>query len=309
MVARLMDWIKPESFYLIDTHQSRHWGDAETYKFVRSEVVPALRQLPVFDITNVAEYFYLSGDEYDDAKAFPNIIPPFPSCWMEFDYPTHRMSPRGTIERTTDKAPKKMGTIVDADRTDDGWSITLTFIWGYDETIQVMQSWTISETADHDGNATQSETISSSDPNITDEQVTEICSVARGLYGPVFLALSFLHCKNVIVTDQSGIYPSRQARREAQRRNDPPLVTYKTLQIEPMKKVLATEGGIATNGMKKALHICRGHFAEYGDEYGKGKLFGKYEGRFWMPAHVRGSAESGEVIKDYNVKAPRKDAA
>jgi hypothetical protein len=122
---------------------------------------------------------------------------------------------------------------------------------------------------------------------------------------PALLALSFMHCKNVVINEHSGLYANRQDRRQAERRGDPPRSTFHTLQIEPMKKVLATEGGIATNGLKKALHICRGHFSEYGDEYGKGKLFGKLEGRYWMPAHVRGSSEVGIADKDYNVKAPR----
>jgi hypothetical protein len=41
-----------------------------------------------------------------------------------------------------------------------------------------------------------------------------------------------------------------------------------------MRKVLATEGGISQNGLKKARHICRGHFSEYSEEK---PLFGKYE--------------------------------
>jgi hypothetical protein len=74
-----------------------------------------------------------------------------------------------------------------------------------------------------------------------------------------------------------------------------------------MKKVLETEGDIKHNGLKKALHLCRGHFAHYTPEKG-------FLGRplsepltIWKPAHVRGSASEGIVTKDYKVKAPKEN--
>ncbi len=71
-----------------------------------------------------------------------------------------------------------------------------------------------------------------------------------------------------------------------------------------MKEVLRREGGSETNGLKKALHICRGHFATYSPEH---PLFGKFTGTFWKPAHVRGSQEHGIVVKDYVIKVPSPD--
>lgn len=50
------------------------------------------------------------------------------------------------------------------------------------------------------------------------------------------------------------------------------------------------------------LHSVRGHFAEYGTN-GRGKLFGKLSGRFWIPAHARGSSEHGEVDQSYVMEA------
>lgn len=49
-------------------------------------------------------------------------------------------------------------------------------------------------------------------------------------------------------------------------------------------------------------HVCRGHFAEYGPEFGKGLLFGRLAGRFYIPPHVRGDAKNGVVEKDYEVR-------
>ena len=47
-------------------------------------------------------------------------------------------------------------------------------------------------------------------------------------------------------------------------------------------------------------HMVRGNFAEYGADK---PLFGKYTGRFWIPAHVRGKREEGQSVtpKDYVV--------
>jgi hypothetical protein len=121
-----------------------------------------------------------------------------------------------------------------------------------------------------------------------------------GTFGiPLLLALSFLHCKNVVrhdTTETDG--PSSKWLR----RQRVPEIRYHVLDINPMKEVLRTEGGIDRNGIKKALHICRGHFATYTEEK---PLFGKYTGTVWVPAHIRGSADQGVVDKDYRVKAPK----
>ena len=76
---------------------------------------------------------------------------------------------------------------------------------------------------------------------------------------------------------------------------------YKTLAIEPMKAVLSSEGGVTTNGLKRALHICRGHFATYTADK---PLFGHFVGTVWRPMHTRGNKKHGEVKKDYRIEAP-----
>jgi len=111
------------------------------------------------------------------------------------------------------------------------------------------------------------------------------------------LTFLFSNCRNVTVHDSTPAL-SRQ-----QRRHGPPAITYKVLDIAPMTRVLHDEGDIEHNGIKKALHICRGHFSHYTSEK---PLFGKYEGTFWTPMHLRGSAEHGIVVKDYQVE-PRDD--
>ncbi len=95
--------------------------------------------------------------------------------------------------------------------------------------------------------------------------------------------------------------PPAKASRRHERKYGKPLTRYYILEIEPMKEILRTEGRSAQVGLKRALHICRGHFATYSPEK---SLFGKYAGTFWKPQHIRGTKERGEIVKDYEVKSP-----
>jgi hypothetical protein len=108
------------------------------------------------------------------------------------------------------------------------------------------------------------------------------------------LAISFCACKNVLV---------KSAEEPAVPRPVPPQgrhLTFKVLEIGPMKTILDRTASEHHTGLQRALHICRGHFAIYEEK----PLFGKYRGRFWIPQHVRGSIEAGVVVKDYDVAGP-----
>jgi hypothetical protein len=53
-------------------------------------------------------------------------------------------------------------------------------------------------------------------------------------------------------------------------------------------------------GLKRALHICRGHFKDYT----KRGLFGKIHGVFWWSEHLAGALQRGLVKKEYSVRPP-----
>jgi hypothetical protein len=135
-----------------------------------------------------------------------------------------------------------------------------------------------------------------------DGSLAEIYQIYRdyAIY-PALMAISFLNCKNVV---QERVAPqlSRQMKRYLERTGDRPPVTYKVLNIEPMKRVLTREGGIESSGITRALHICRGHFAQYTEAK---PLFGRVTGMVWRPAHTRGSVDAGVVDKDYQVDRPK----
>jgi hypothetical protein len=122
--------------------------------------------------------------------------------------------------------------------------------------------------------------------------------LGRTFLHPCLLALSFMHCRNVKVIDEM---PPPKLSKKFKRKTGRPLLRYRMLMIDHMKEILEHEGHMSTDGLKRALHICRGHFASYGKS-GKGLLFGKHVATVWVPMHLRGSTEEGAVIKDYDVK-------
>jgi hypothetical protein len=126
----------------------------------------------------------------------------------------------------------------------------------------------------------------------------KVSNLAEALLKPILFSLSFLHCKNV---EYVACEPDHQLNRERRKAGLKPFLRYHTIDIEPMKKVLRTEGNSETEGLKRAMHICRGHFATYSEEK---PLFGRTAGTFWVPAHVRGSLKEGVVVSDYRVNAP-----
>jgi hypothetical protein len=110
-------------------------------------------------------------------------------------------------------------------------------------------------------------------------------------------AFAFAHCKNVELVDCTKEHGPDE---KFCRRQKVPSVIYKTLKIPGMTKRYADGGG--HSGVEMRSHICRGHFATYTADK---PLFGRPDGigKFWHPAHVRGNAKHGAVVKDYEVGA------
>lgn len=118
---------------------------------------------------------------------------------------------------------------------------------------------------------------------------------------PFLLALSFLNCAR---SSLRVVDPDAAKNRLRARHGVKPLLRYHIIEIEAMKELLRTDGSVETVGLRKALHICRGHFATYTEDR---PLFGKHAGTFWVPAHVRGRSENGVVVSDYRVNCPSND--
>jgi hypothetical protein len=120
---------------------------------------------------------------------------------------------------------------------------------------------------------------------------------------PALLALGFLHAKNVTVdelVDDAPEAPAHRPKRQAARPKRPP-TRFHVLNITPLQRVLAREGQVDAQGLRVALHLCRGHFKTYSAEK---PLFGRVVGTYWWADHVRGPVDEGVVEKEYRIQPP-----
>ncbi|HEY4277619.1 MAG TPA: hypothetical protein VGM91_05335 [Conexibacter sp.] len=114
----------------------------------------------------------------------------------------------------------------------------------------------------------------------------------------VLMTVCFLNCTNV-GTREVTVPPKLVAKHRRRHGRDP--ISFHMLDIAPMTRALEREGGIAGNGLKRALHLCRGHFKTYTAER---PLFGRTAGTFWWTDQARGTVEEGVADKDYRVHPP-----
>lgn len=112
---------------------------------------------------------------------------------------------------------------------------------------------------------------------------------------PILYAVIMLNCKNVTLVDEPKAGLKRMLNRNSKKKKE----IYKVLKIVvPKSRKTSNDMTVIESGIKKALHICRGHLRVY---KGSGLLFGKYDGTYYIPPHIRGSMEEGIVKKSYKV--------
>jgi len=140
--------------------------------------------------------------------------------------------------------------------------------------------------------------IQNSLPKLQLSKELQLNSIHQGINHTctALFALSFMHCKNIVLTQTEK--KDRGFFERETKQVDKLDIRHHTIDIHPIKTILKKEGNSEVTGLKKALHICRGHFSTYTEER---KLFGKVAGTFWIPQHTRGSLEYGEVTKDYKI--------
>jgi hypothetical protein len=111
---------------------------------------------------------------------------------------------------------------------------------------------------------------------------------------PLKYTLAMLECKNVT---SERVLPTRQQRRMYERRGEPIPNEHRIIVKVPGKGTHTLAGPRRPGEAQIPAHMVRGHFAEYTEER---PLFGKYSGRFWIPAHVRGVGDAQP--REYVVK-------
>ncbi len=251
-----------------------------------------LDEAEVFVIDNVSEYWDAhSAKRPFRLEDYPNVAPPFGNFFMEW--------------AITDEAGRRFDrdarvgilfTVLRED-ADDGWLVEASpFLGARDGPIGPIDVLYI--VVDPSGRLT--DLRGPKDPGPV--RSLEMASGHWRLVLPALLGICFLHCRNVV---QRMVRPDPKVDRSRARRGRRPFRRYKVLEIEPMTRVLATEGAASEGGLARALHICRGHFKTYDER----PLFGSLRGTWWWSDHVRGAIEAGILDKDYAVEAPEASPA
>jgi hypothetical protein len=268
-------------------------------------------RLPVIDISNVFHYciqhnLNIPGKQRNSFVDSLTLIPPFQECWMEGKTSHPEVSTLGVqLKFDTGAAglgptPKNVGLSPEPDHLLKGEIIVelrgARYLAAHRFTIPMTQDGTQCRVVDN-GNFLGPALLVHKAMDVACS--AEIDELAQDFIDAVCLALTFMHCKNVTVVDNC---PAKPLQKKHLRTSRYPLFTYKTIKIEPAKEVLRSVGNVAENGLAKALHICRGHFKVF-DEH---PLFGKIQGKFWWPSHVRGSESAGVAVRDYRVNPQHK---
>lgn len=284
---RLWQMIHDHGFVLFGNPSEEEIRQARS---VREAVLAAVR----FDVTNVSTYL----DAFPEGKGWgwddtPSVMLPFPMMWLEWKDGSEAMGML-LMSFAQDGAEIPQHALVFSFDPSNGrsrkeLSTRPMLLGGFEFLADAVTGECIRSAI------TGSQHLS----EMSDENRDALLDVVETKQPMAIATLGFLHCKNVSV-ENAPDQRTRQQRRFDERRGIDPVV-FKTLVIDPSigRKATAAERRDNHDPVTR-LHICRGHFATYTAEK---PLFGKYSGTFWIPAHVRGSAEVGEVRKDYRVKA------
>lgn len=126
---------------------------------------------------------------------------------------------------------------------------------------------------------------------------------------PALQTIAFMHCRNVVVDRASR--PAALAKKYRRKTGHDP-VRWQTVRLELPRKAHTGGGTVQNPGQAPDLHIVPGHFAHYGNccpstHEPNGLLFGRLEGRYWVPQHMRGDP-AREVRSDRIVTVSDPDA-
>ncbi len=267
------------------------------------------------NLENVANWFYEeTPEEFNFYRDFPNMAPPWPMNWFEFTIPPTMNLGGKIVSNSNSRVIKKVGIFRLSHELDDSFFMNhVVFIDGLygffplsyigfkcdscgkflDNKDKTVVTCPLPSTVEY---------IKRLHPNISDKSFKELIEkmyrFADSLLKPVYFANSLVHCKNVQLKETDIPIKLISKRKK---KSKLPFLRFNTVVIDAMKTTLKTEGKSDKVGLKKALHICRGHFATYTED---APLFGRVTGTFWKSMHLRGNKKVGVVVKDYQIKAP-----
>lgn len=200
------------------------WWDRDPFDWVTAALRAELADAELIVIDNVAEYLYglVDMDDWDARKSYPTLAPPFPSFFVEY------RSPRVILGQTPELPlanafSRGYGFWFNGFERDDdkpGWEIRAQ---AFEERVKGELFYTACEWRILVDGSGAVETYGShlGHPDGPDEHLVK---TLRGLYDiaiqPALLAISFMHCKNVVLLDET---PPAKLSRAHERRHGRPL--------------------------------------------------------------------------------------
>lgn len=274
------------------------------------------------NIQPVSDYLY-TGTEQEDwylDKDFPNLAPPWEVYWASWQPSPWTRSNGQVIQREMLRSYEYgclcLGLEVDKyrPRIDDDkrmtpppeakW-VTVYYLFGRNKANGHTCYWSLTFCVDKDGvGLYEKGGISCGNPRnwpsgqeevpipgklisptsaFKDIKMTLEHEVVGSLF-PLFLAISFCHCRNVEIKDIPT--PPKVLQKRERKGIWSPKVR-REIHIEPMKKVLRATPGTGLHDLKRQLVIRRGHFKDFKE--GRG-LFGKHHGLYWWDHWVKDSS-------------------
>lgn len=130
----------------------------------------------------------------------------------------------------------------------------------------------------------------------------DLSQTALCMVHPTLAAMSVLGKPSHQIGLADGRDPKHRIIRQSQKRVGVPKFGWRhhTIVVKPGKPKNASASYIDLNDEETMMpyHSVRAHYATYTKER---PLFGKYAGRFYVPAHFRGGINNGVVSKDYKI--------
>lgn len=253
---------------------SRSDLDKKTYRVINEGLV----SLPRFVVTNVAEYYFHHEKEFWLLKDFPYPRPPFDKMWIEYKFPKEsRSSEVSGASLETPGYESFFGAFVTS-AEENTWILagsTYAVAQGSHK-VKIGPTEVMRFDLDQDG------LINRVWRRVEDERSVDAHTTMLYLFHPILMALSFTNCRNIEIVEVTATEKLQKARKK---RGKPPKQPFKVINILPFGKVFRSSNRtMVSEDGKIDFIIRRGSYGKYGPKFGRGLLFGKYEGMFWRPA-------------------------
>lgn len=305
-------------------------GDAEA-----KDIVEWLTNghMPVYEVSNVAEYLRQGGHGFLELTDFPAVAPPHICYWMEWTKPMQ------LFDVGFERRPEKVAVLFwQEGPPEEGVWVIGAHAWAMwsNNKPEPLVSWKMTfdqagfpevvETHIFDGIGHLFDPARPIPPAETDIPKDLSLDEARRRYEAaqheIERALAdraeVLHRLDAVVADWVKVavlhpslmahsllacknvetdihHPNPKLSKRNARKKGFPLVSFKTLRIVP-----TGGGGHGGQTGLTRLHIMRGHFKTFTAEK---PLFGRVVGTYWWSPGLRGNAKRGVVVKDYAVEA------